>query len=52
MNQLSKEGLKERGKFIEESVKEYGKEKIESWLEDDDKRHLINAICERSAKNE
>lgn len=47
MYYLSKEGLEERGRFIEDSIKKYGKKKVENWLKDKDKRHLINALCER-----
>lgn len=49
MNYLSEEGLKEREKFLKDVAEEYGVEKVKEWMEDDDKRQLINAACESGA---
>ena len=45
MNKLNNKGLKKREEFI----KMVGIEKAEKWLNDPDKRSLINALCQSLA---
>lgn len=48
---LTKKGLEVRGQFLKIWVEEYGIEKVEEWMEDKEKRQLINALCDSIANH-
>lgn len=42
---LTEEGLETRGDLLESMVEEVGAEKVEEWMNDPDKRGVVNAMA-------
>ena len=50
MNYLTTEETQTRKSMIEKMVKEHGQDKVNEWMKDDVKRHLINAMAAELSK--